>query len=99
MSATMAQFIFKDNWPKNISMYVDMVFWETIIMAPVIRGTLNINPNAQINGSAVGNRLTILVDKMEPKGTPMIPANIVMAPNLNETLFLYQQTNKNRKSS
>lgn len=56
-------------------------------MAPVIRGTLNISPKAQIKGSAVGKPLTNLVDKNEPKGTPIIPAIIVMAPNLKDTLF------------
>lgn len=68
---------------------METLFCVTIIIAPVKRGTLNIKPKAHIRGSAVGKHFTIFCDKIDPKGTPIIPAIIVIAPNLNDTL-IYQ---------
>lgn len=87
ISATIAQFIFKANSPKNTKTYAAMVFLETIIMAAAINGTLIKSPKAHNNGSAVGKRLTNVCERYDPKGTPIMPATIVRAPNLNETLF------------
>ena len=86
ISATIAQFKFKANSPKNIKAYEAFAFFETTIMAPVINGTLVSKPKAHINGSAVGKRFNKYCDKYEPIGTPIRPATIVIAPNLNATL-------------
>jgi len=57
-----------------------------MIAARNMRGVLVRSPNAQISGSALGFRALSFVDNQEPSGTPMSPATIVIAPNMNDTL-------------
>lgn len=86
MSATIAQFMFKANWPKNIKIYVERVCFETIKQAPVSKGALSSRPKAHITGSQEGNRFFSACDRYDPRGTPIRPASIVKSPNLNATL-------------
>lgn len=57
-----------------------------MIMAPMINGKLTNKPPAQIKGSQRGKRFFKRCDKIEPNGTPTIPDNNVMLPNISDTL-------------
>ena len=86
MSATIAQLQLSATSPRNTSVYAKFAFSVTNSIEAAISGALISKPMAQITGSDRGYRLPNLVDRKLPSGTPIIPAIIVITPNLNDTL-------------
>jgi len=86
ISATIAQFRFRNNSPKNISTKQRVSLYLARIAPPNMSGVLTIKPKAQINGSALKLFVLRFVAARAPNGTPISPDSIVTTPKLNDTL-------------
>ena len=72
--------------PKNMRTKAKTKAWLQVKMDKNRNKVDKASPRPQIRGSArgiLGRNFTL---RMLPKGTPMIPANIVITPNTNEML-------------
>ena len=86
ISTTMAQFIFRNTWPRNIRTKAHITDLSIILRAANIKGTEINKPTPQITGSIQAiffrnHRLRPL-----PKSSPQIPATLNTIPKMNPTL-------------